>query len=73
MNRKKRVGEQAAVEEGLEATLTAKAGRTKVVRRYLAHELVGLLKSDVPYPGSAQEEQRLAAEAHSRDLMKDKS
>ncbi len=45
--------------------------RVEVVRRYSAHELLGFLKSDVPYPGSVEEEQRLAAEAHAQ-LLKQK-
>ena len=56
----------------LEFIPDGEALRVKVVRRYSAHELLGILKSDVPYPGSVEEEQHLVAEAHVQ-LLKQKS
>ena len=43
--------------------------QVKVMRRYLAHELVGILESDVSYPGSFEEERRLAAEAYAEEFV----
>jgi len=44
--------------------------RVKVMRRYLVDDLVGLLEGEVPYPGSVEEERRLAAEAHAEKIVK---
>ena len=68
------VRERLGLKDGdvLEFIPEGEALRVKVVRRYSAHELLGILKSDLPYPGSVEEEQRSAAEAHVQ-LLKQKS
>ena len=64
------IREQFGLKNGdvLEFIPEGEALRVKVIRRYSAHELLGILKSDVSYPGSVEEERRLAAKAHVRDL-----
>lgn len=69
------IREQFGLKSGdvLEFIPDGEALRVKVIRCYSAHELLGILESDLPYPGSVEEERRLAAETHVQNLLKHKS